>query len=115
MPVEEVRGIFGRARVVATPYHVGYQSGVIHVAMTMARAVVTSDVGDMSVAVRDGETGLVVPPGNAAELADALTTLLDDPARAREMGDRARARVEQHYRLDQMAERTLALYREVLC
>ena len=44
--------MFARARVVATPYVVGYQSGVIHLAMTMGRAVVTSDVGDLPDAVR---------------------------------------------------------------
>ena len=41
VPLEDVPAIFGRARVVATPYLAGWQSGVVHLAMTMGRAVVT--------------------------------------------------------------------------
>jgi glycosyltransferase involved in cell wall biosynthesis len=43
--------------------------------------------------VRDGETGLLVPPGDPVALAAALERLLGDPARARAMGARGRARV----------------------
>jgi glycosyltransferase involved in cell wall biosynthesis len=43
--------------------------------------------------VRDGETGVLVPPGDSVALADALERLLADPARARTMGARGRARV----------------------
>jgi len=43
--------------------------------------------------VRDGETGLLVPPGDPVALADALERILADPARARAMGARGRARV----------------------
>jgi glycosyltransferase involved in cell wall biosynthesis len=43
--------------------------------------------------IRDGETGLLVPPGDPVALADALARLLEDHARARAMGARGRARV----------------------
>ncbi len=43
--------------------------------------------------VREGETGLLVPPGDPVALAGALERLLADPARARAMGARGRARV----------------------
>ena len=105
VPIGEVAPLFARARVVATPYLVGYQSGVIHLAMTMARAVVTSDVGDLPDAVRDGESGLVVPGGDAARLADALEAVLADPALAARMGDEGRRLVMSGSDWDAVAER----------
>ena len=93
VPLEEVPALFGRARVVAAPYTLGYQSGVIHLAMTMARAVVASDVGDFRQAVADGETGILVPPSDPEALSAALERVLEDPERATEMGAAGRSRV----------------------
>ncbi|HEX2086923.1 MAG TPA: glycosyltransferase family 4 protein [Solirubrobacteraceae bacterium] len=108
VPVEDVRDVFARARVVVTPYFVGYQSGVIHLAMSMARAVVTSDVGDLSAAVRDGETGLVVPPDDPAALADALERVVSDPALADRLGAGGHERVRETASWDVVAEKVEA-------
>jgi glycosyltransferase involved in cell wall biosynthesis len=67
-------------------------------AMALARPVVTSDVGGAREAVADGETGIVVAPGDTAAAASALAALAADPDRARAMGERGRAR--QHERFD---------------
>jgi glycosyltransferase involved in cell wall biosynthesis len=93
IPLGEVRGIFGRARVVVTPYVAGFQSGVVHLAMTMGRAVVTSNVGDLGSAVRDGETGLVVPPKDPVRLSEALATVVSDPELAERYGAAGREKV----------------------
>lgn len=55
--------------------------------------------------VADGETGLLVPPGDAVELAAALERLLADPRRARAMGARGRARVAARFLWSHVAER----------
>ena len=68
LEIPEVRDVFARARVVAAPYVAGSQSGVVHLAMTMARPVVASDVGELPHAVADGVTGRVVPSGDSAAL-----------------------------------------------
>jgi glycosyltransferase involved in cell wall biosynthesis len=86
VPIEDVAGLFARARVVALPYLAGYQSGVAHLAMTMRRAVVASDVGDLPDVVADGKSGLVVPSRDPLALADALERVLDDPALAERLG-----------------------------
>lgn len=93
VPVEDVEGLFARARVVVMPYVAGYQSGVVHLAMTMGRAVVATDVGDLPSAVADGETGLVVPSRDPAALADALERVLADPVLAERFGAAGRARM----------------------
>jgi glycosyltransferase involved in cell wall biosynthesis len=105
IPLEEVPAIFARARVVVIPYLHASQSGVVHLAMTMARAVVSSDVGDLGSAIADGETGLLVPPGDAAALAGALERLLADPDLARRMGEAGRERVLSGSSWEVVAER----------
>ncbi|BDG03906.1 glycosyltransferase family 4 protein [Anaeromyxobacter oryzae] len=55
--------------------------------------------------VQDGETGLLVPPGDAVALACALERLLDDPLRARAMGARGRARVAGRFLWSHAADR----------
>lgn len=63
---------------------------------------------------RHGETGLTVPPGDAAALRDAIATLAADPRLRAQLGEAGRARVESEFSLARMAERTIAVYEEVL-
>lgn len=92
MPIEDVKGLFARARVVVLPYFTAYQSGVVHVAMTMARATVVTDVGDLPEAVTDGVTGLVVPSRDPQALADSLERVISDPSLAQRLGAAAHQR-----------------------
>lgn len=86
VPIEEVKSLFARARVVVLPYVTSSQSGVVHLAMTMRRAVVVTDVGGLPEAVADGVSGLVVPPRDPKALADALERVIDDPDLAERLG-----------------------------
>ena len=62
----------------------------------------------------DGVTGLIVPPGDATALADALRRLLaDDDLRAR-LGAQARARALSEFTIPRMVERTLQVYAEAV-
>jgi glycosyltransferase involved in cell wall biosynthesis len=61
---------------------------------------------------RDGETGITVPPADAAALAGALGLLLDSPALRERYGQAARRRVRDELSLARMAADTLAIYRE---
>lgn len=58
--------------------------------------------------------GLLVPPGDAAALADALASLLRDPARRREIGQRGRAAVEAKFTHDRMAASMLEVFERVV-
>jgi glycosyltransferase involved in cell wall biosynthesis len=108
VPVEQVAGVFAAARVVVAPYLVASQSGVVHVAMTLGRAVVASDVGDLRGAVADGSSGLLVAPADAQALATALERVLADPALAGRMGAEGRRRVLEHSSWELVAERVEA-------
>ena len=73
------------ADLIVLPYtSFASQSGVLYDAYSHAVPLVVSDVGVVGVTVREEETGWVVPPGDAAALASAVTTALrDGPARGR--------------------------------
>jgi phosphatidyl-myo-inositol dimannoside synthase len=67
---------------------------------------VAGDSGGVRSAVRDGETGIVVPPTDAEGIADAIRSLLLNPERRKQMGLAARHAVETHYNWDRVARDT---------
>jgi glycosyltransferase involved in cell wall biosynthesis len=69
--------------------------------------------GATDVIIDDGCTGILVPPGDTAAIADAIQQLLRDRAKAAAMGAAARARVGRDYSVALVAARWLAAYREL--
>jgi phosphatidylinositol alpha-1,6-mannosyltransferase len=74
---------------------------------------VAGNSGGVSSAVRDGETGILVPPTDVAAVAAAIRRLLDDRALRDSMGRAARCAVESHYNWDRVAAETIAFVDEV--
>ncbi len=103
-----------RALVVAVP-SLGEGFGMVALeAMERGRAVVASEVGGLPEIVVPGETGLLVPPGDARALAAALVELAGDPERARLLGEAGRARAVEAFRQERCTDRTDELYRDAL-
>ncbi|MGH2351517.1 MAG: glycosyltransferase family 4 protein [Chloroflexota bacterium] len=82
--------------VVLTSDNEGMPTTIIE-AMAAARPVVATDVGGVRSLVTDGETGLLVPPGDPAAVADACLRLLRDPQSQREMGAAGRRAAYPRY------------------
>lgn len=82
-------------------------------AMALGRPVIATRVGGVYSVVRDGDTGLLVPPSQSGPLAERILELLQDPLRARAIGEAGRLLVRQHFRVETMLERTAALYRTI--
>jgi glycosyltransferase involved in cell wall biosynthesis len=82
-------------------------------AMALGKPVVASRVGGTPEVVAEGQTGLLVEPGNPWALAQALAALLRDPVRAQAMGEAGRARVARWFDLDRMVDEIEALYYEL--
>jgi glycosyltransferase involved in cell wall biosynthesis len=76
------------ASVIVFPYRDIYQSGALHVAQTFGVPTVATAIGAMQDVLTDGVSGLLVPPNDAAALADALVRLLTDNALAERLGAR---------------------------
>lgn len=112
VPPSEVGFHLERAAVVACPSRREGYGVVARQAMAYGRPVVATLVGGLADAVVDGETGLVVAPGDVAALRAALQTLLGDPALRSRLGDAARERARELYSLDAAARALLAAYRD---
>ena len=80
-------------------------------AMAAGLPVVVARSGALPEIVEDGVSGIVVPRGDVAALADAIDSLLADPAKRAAMGRAARERARSHYSWDQCVSRLLELYR----
>jgi len=79
-------------------------------AAACGRAVVASNLPGVRTVVRDGETGVLVPPGQAEPLAGALARVLGDASERERLGASARARVERELTWDHALERLVATY-----
>lgn len=79
VPDDEMAGLFRWADVLAFPYREIEMSGVLMAALKTARPMVASNIGGFAELLRDGETGFLVPPGDVAGLARAITRLVVEP------------------------------------
>lgn len=79
-------------------------------AMASGRPVIASATGGITEIVVPGETGLLVPPGEAAALADAIRHLLSHPEQAKAMGTRGRQLVREKFSIETAVQRHQQLY-----
>src|SRR5512144_370308 len=114
-------GISDRVRITSYPGPVGdvwaaidihvhaslYDSApiAIHESMALGLPAVVTAVGGVPDLVRDGDTGLLVPPNDPECLAESLLRVVRDPDTARRLGAAARARYEAQYTAPVMTER----------
>jgi glycosyltransferase involved in cell wall biosynthesis len=82
-------------------------------AMSMGRPIVASRIGGLTDIIVDGQSGLLVPPGDAQALQQAIQCLLDDPERRACMGIMARQRVVE-FQAKSVVSRIEEVYHEVL-
>jgi glycosyltransferase involved in cell wall biosynthesis len=94
-----------------------HEVGVANVyleAMASGRPVVAGSTGGAPEAVRHGETGLLVEPGDVDATAAALDRILSDPALAERMGAAGRSRVDDYFAMDHYVDRVLATYERAI-
>jgi glycosyltransferase involved in cell wall biosynthesis len=112
--VSPIQAAIERAAVVVVP-SMGEGFGMVALeAMERSRPVIAASIGGLAELVRDGETGLLVPPGDAEPLRAAIVRLAGDLELARQMGEAGRRRALSRFLQSFCTERTELLYEGAL-
>ena len=110
LPIEEVPPWYRRVTIYAFTSRIEGFGLTILEAMASGVALVAARAGAAETVVADGDTGVLVPPGDVDALVAALEPLMRDPASAAAMGRRARERAVAEFSVAAEAERILAVY-----
>ncbi len=111
---EEVARLFLDADIVVLPYTEASQSGVLNLAAAFGKPVIVTDVGELRATVEPNGLGMVVPPGNAEELAKAIRILADNSELRNNLGANALEWATGPNSPEQVGARAAAVYREVV-
>ncbi|KCB31581.1 glycosyltransferase family 4 protein [Bordetella hinzii] len=113
---DDVPNIMAGSDIFALPTRKEASGTVFVEAAACGLPVVGLDVGGVSEMLRDGETGMLVPPDDIEALRAALRRLIDDPQLRRSMGRAGKCLVrrEDRFSLRRLAERTETVYRRWL-
>jgi glycosyltransferase involved in cell wall biosynthesis len=113
-PVADVAALWAGAHIAVLPSHYEGLPKSLLEAAACGRPMVAADVSGCREIVREGETGFLVPVGDAPALARAIRRLAADPDLRRRLGRAARRRVEESYAESVVVAETLALYRSLI-
>jgi glycosyltransferase involved in cell wall biosynthesis len=112
--VAPIQGAIEQSAIVVVP-SMGEGFGMVALeAMERARPVIAAEIGGLGELVRDGETGLLVAPGEAEPLREAIVRLAGDLERTAEMGRAGRDRALRDFLEERCVDRTEILYRSAL-
>lgn len=114
IPDGDVARLFLDADAVALPYVEGSQSGVLNLAAAFGKPVIATDVGELGATVSAHGLGLVVPSGDPARFAAAVTTLATRPDLAARLGANALAWAQGPNSPTAVGATTASLYREIV-
>ena len=112
---QDISAVIASVDVVIVPstYPESFGRSVIE-AQAVGRPVIASRIGALPELVREGQSGLLVPPGDARTLAEAIERLIADPSLRQRCVEAGRRQVEADRTAERMVERTLEVYEECL-
>jgi glycosyltransferase involved in cell wall biosynthesis len=111
---DDVPDILAAADLFVLPsLYEGFPGAAIE-AMALGLPVVASTLPTLREVVEEGSSGLLVPPRDPAQLAEAMGRVLDDPKLARQLGDRGRELFLERLTGEQSQRRMIELYEQLL-
>jgi glycosyltransferase involved in cell wall biosynthesis len=109
----DIASFLGALDVFAFATHSEGFGQVVIEAMAAGKPTVVTKVPPLTEIVIDGETGILVEPGNPVAFAQAISQLLLDSDKSQAMGERGKQRVYRYFSSDRMCEETFSLYEEI--
>ena len=90
------------------------QSNAILEGMAAGKAIVATDAGGNAELIVDGQSGLLVPPGDPVRLAHAMKCLLGNQTLRKQLGDNARLRTSTYFQFERLIQQTEELYEKLI-
>ena len=109
---QPLKDLYHTCDIFALPTFADALAMVLSEAGASGLAIISTNVGAIPELVRNGETGIIVPAGDAVSLTQALRDLAINPALRMTLGERAVAHVTRHYDAPTNASRLLGLLKE---
>lgn len=106
----ELAELHAECDFVVAPFIDASQSGVVSLAQSNGRAVVTTRTGGVPEQINDGETGALVEPNNVQQLADAISFLLSHEKKNLKMAAMAKLLYKNQFNWKTIAEKTFRTY-----
>lgn len=119
----EVPGYLAAADVLVAPYKlkrgfegVGFYNSPVKLFeyMAMGKAIVTSNIGQISEVIEHGKTGLLIEHGNYKELANSVLKLVENQQLRYELGYNTRVEFEKNYTWEINTKKVIGIYEELL-
>lgn len=112
LPDEELAELYSSSSVFVLPSLSRLEGfGIVALeALSYATPVITTSFAGSSDLIKRNKAGLIVPPGDAVRLANAITALLENQDKARSMGIRGAAAVEQEFSWESIARQMVSVY-----
>jgi glycosyltransferase involved in cell wall biosynthesis len=110
-PIPDIKG-FDIGTCVSDPYNEGVPNSLIE-SMAVGQPVVATNVDQIFELVKDGYNGLLVPPGDAIALSQALEKLLRNPDLRASLGDNARKTIETKFSMKASVDHYRRIYQEL--
>jgi len=113
-PRKDVAEIYNHCHIACLPsYREGLPKSLLE-ALSVGRAILTTDVPGCREVVKEGWNSCLVEPKSASALVSGLLKLVDDPVLLHVMGERSRHMAERDFSVDAVVDQTLSLYQEIL-
>ncbi|MEM2046188.1 MAG: glycosyltransferase, partial [Candidatus Bathyarchaeia archaeon] len=110
-PYELIPALVKSSTIVVNPSLVeGHSSSVIE-AMAASKPVIATKVGGITDIIMDGETGILIEPGNPDQIAEAIMKLLKNPKMMEAIGERASKKAEE-FSIENLAKKEAQIYQE---